>query len=59
MDNDQFEIIEKYLEDFKTNFEQLDTRSIKENISAIWEELNKQNEVLQKIYKVLAENNRN
>jgi len=59
MENEQFEIIEKYLEDFKTNFEQLDTRSIKENISAIWEELNKQNEVLQKIYKVLAENNRN
>ena len=57
MDNNQFEILEKYLEDFKTGLEQLNTRSIKEDTSAIWEELNKQNEVLQKIYNMLAERN--
>lgn len=58
MDNNQFEIIEKYLEDFKTTLEQLNTRSIKDDTSAIWEELNKQNDLLQKIYEMLTDINR-
>ena len=57
MDNNQFEIIEKYLEDFKTTLEQLNTRSIKDDTSAIWEELNKQNDLLQKIYEMLTDIN--
>lgn len=55
MTKEQFEIIEKYLEDFKDQLNQFDTKSIKADTDAIWDKLKEQNELLQKILSAIGD----
>lgn len=55
MTEEQFNILENYLENYKDELSKINTNAIKEDTDKIWEILNSQNKILENIVAILKD----